>query len=321
VLRRYKKDIQFIHWVVCAISVCLLLFDSRAYVLELFTHFRYQYLALLFISTLFVYPRRRIGVAFGILSIALHAAAIAPHLGAPLSRAAGEATEIRFALMNVYSKNRRPEVVIEYLSKLQPDIVMLQELTPEWAQRVQRLSSIYPHQALVPRTDDFGIGILSKLPLKDTKLLQLVPNGPPSLRTIAASSNHQIQILTTHPVPPASLKRFRMRNEQLEALAREASERSGPLVVAGDMNVTVFSPYYQSLLSATGLQDVRRYLGQTPSWPTFIPPLWIAIDHAFVSPELTITDVQRGPFIYSDHWPLLFAVGAASLAANENSSS
>jgi endonuclease/exonuclease/phosphatase (EEP) superfamily protein YafD len=99
------------------------------------------------------------------------------------------------------------------------------------------------------------------------------------------------------------------RNEQLEALARHArATTSLPLVVVGDLNVSPFSPQFRHLLEEGRLRSAADGFGWQPTWPSFLLPAGIQIDHALVSPAVTVKAFSRGPFDGSDHRPIVVDV-------------
>jgi endonuclease/exonuclease/phosphatase (EEP) superfamily protein YafD len=103
----------------------------------------------------------------------------------------------------------------------------------------------------------------------------------------------------------------------LEQIAHLARSIKGPLVVLGDLNITAFSPHFQDLLAHSGLRSAAEGAGWRPTWPTFMPLAGIQIDHALVSPDITVLNFERGPFTGSDHWPIVVELSThARLASN-----
>ena len=88
------------------------------------------------------------------------------------------------------------------------------------------------------------------------------------------------------------------------ARARGAQRRrsSEPLVVAGDFNVTPYSPYFRDWLAASGLTDSRRGRTLSVSWPATLPWFGIPIDHVAVNDGFTIVSHRRLPDFGSDHY-------------------
>jgi endonuclease/exonuclease/phosphatase family metal-dependent hydrolase len=115
-----------------------------------------------------------------------------------------------------------------------------------------------------------------------------------------------LDVYAIHLASPPSRRQAAQRIRQLDALGallRDA-DPAVPLVVAGDFNLTPFSPYFGDLLQPTGLRDARRPFGLHATWPAWPLPLWIPIDHCLVGARTRAVRVATGPTTGSDHWPL-----------------
>jgi endonuclease/exonuclease/phosphatase (EEP) superfamily protein YafD len=77
------------------------------------------------------------------------------------------------------------------------------------------------------------------------------------------------------------------------------------VIIAGDLNLSPWSPYYARLVRETGLADIRKGFGLLPTWPTHLRPMMIPIDHCLVSPDISVSRVRTGEHIGSDHLPLI----------------
>lgn len=85
--------------------------------------------------------------------------------------------------------------------------------------------------------------------------------------------------------------------------------------MVGDLNITMWSPYYKRFARQTGLRNARQGFGILPSWPTKetysqISPalsllLAIPIDHCLISPEIKVLNIRTGPNVGSDHRPVI----------------
>jgi endonuclease/exonuclease/phosphatase (EEP) superfamily protein YafD len=104
---------------------------------------------------------------------------------------------------------------------------------------------------------------------------------------------------------PTSARRAAQRNRELELLAEHRATIDGPLVVAGDFNVTPYSPFYADWLAQTRLRDTRYHRTFGATWPTYLPFLGIPIDHIAVSPEFQTIAHRRLPNFDSDHYGIL----------------
>ena len=112
-------------------------------------------------------------------------------------------------------------------------------------------------------------------------------------------------MIGSHPLPPVNPEYLRARNRQLDDLARfVSSQESHAKIVMMDMNATPWSYVFKDFLENSGLRDSRRGFGVQPTWPTWMPLLWIPIDHVFVSEGIKIVSRKIGPSLGSDHYPV-----------------
>ena len=117
-----------------------------------------------------------------------------------------------------------------------------------------------------------------------------------------------VRIVSLHPRPPVGPWATGERNAAIvEAVRLRAS---GPSLLIGDFNVT---PYSSGLdpVGAAGFVRARCGAPFTTTWRDANPLLGLAIDLAFVSPDLQLTGCQVGPWIGSDHAPLIVSVAVA----------
>ncbi len=121
--------------------------------------------------------------------------------------------------------------------------------------------------------------------------------------TLRTPEGQLVRMLNFHPSVPV-FQFEPITSLYLQTANELAQEETGPLIVWGDFNTTANSTYYQALLSDTKLQDARRGFGLKPSWPSFFPPAWIAIDHVFTSPHFEVRSYETGKANGSDHLPV-----------------
>ncbi len=96
----------------------------------------------------------------------------------------------------------------------------------------------------------------------------------------------------------------------MEAVAaRVAAEVPGPVVLVGDLNTAPWSRAVRDFLQTSGMQDSSLSLGLTPTWPAYLPPpLRIPLDQCYTGNGCRAVRKETGPFIGSDHLPLLVEV-------------
>jgi endonuclease/exonuclease/phosphatase (EEP) superfamily protein YafD len=90
--------------------------------------------------------------------------------------------------------------------------------------------------------------------------------------------------------------------------------RARPLIVAGDFNLTPFSAKLTKFAFATGL---KRHATLLATWPgDKFRPVFL-IDHVFSSREFYSVNVTVGPFLGSDHRPVIADIGLRSVISDQ----
>jgi endonuclease/exonuclease/phosphatase (EEP) superfamily protein YafD len=208
--------------------------------------------------------------------------------------------------MNVLGQNSHYQKALELIHANNPDLILIEELTFNWMENLGKtLETDYPHQILEPRNDNFGIGLFSKIPLEEKSIEFIGEANVPTILAVINYSGTTINLIGTHPMPPAGSDLSRLRNDQFDELGRIISEMQEPIIVIGDLNATPWSHHFRKFLRETGLKDSGRGRGWQPTWPAPIPPLRIPIDHALYKGDLITTSRTVLPEIGSDHLPLL----------------
>ena len=273
--------------------------------LELFSHFRVQYLIVAVLcSVLFVVLRKWSWLLLMLAIAGINALYVIPWYFGPEAKPPPGATTISVLLANVEGHENDPDRFIEWLGDEQPDIVFLQEVEDRWVGALAALKDSYPYQYAVPRTDKFGIAVLGREPLASVRQHDGPPEGFPTLVVTAAIAGQPVTFISSHPMPPIGGRAIDSRNRQLADIAELVTSLEPPIVLIGDLNTSMWSHHYKMLIAATGLRDAREGFGVVPSWPTYLPFAMIPIDHCLVSAGVVVLDVDTGPRIGADHLPL-----------------
>lgn len=280
--------------------------------LDLFSHFRVQYLIGLSILALLLLAtrhRRTASVFFAFACINL-GVVLPLYFGG--QAAAPEALTLRAMLLNVNTHFGDPGRVKQVIQEVDPDILVLEEISSQWVLDLRSISDLHPHSFMEPREDNFGIGLFSKLPLADSEIVYAGEAHVPSIVATVDTGSGRLGIMATHTVPPYSARHTRRRNEQLEKLA-DFIPSSQPLLFLGDLNMTPWNHYFKRFLRRTGLIDSCRGYGIQPTWPNDNPLFWIPIDHCLHSPDIVVLKREIGPDVGSDHYPVIvdFAINTA----------
>jgi endonuclease/exonuclease/phosphatase (EEP) superfamily protein YafD len=208
-------------------------------------------------------------------------------------------------LMNLNAGNGNTEKVLGSIRRVEPDILLLEEVTPQWAQALEALNETYPYQIAEPQEGCFGIMLLSKYPLEHGRVMQIGEARVPSITSDLYLPNGVISIIGTHPVPPVGSEASALRNGQLKALPGIVMELEHPVLLIGDLNTTPWSSHLMNLLKHSGLKNSMKGFGHKPSWPAGQFFLRIPLDHVLHAPEITVHNRMILQHVGSDHFPVI----------------
>lgn len=274
---------------------------------ELLSHFKNQYFySALLLVAIFVVLKSIRGAALALVALLVSGIAVLPvYFQEPKSYSpVASSAQIKVMLSNVLSSNTQYQKLIDYILQESPDILVLQELDHNWISNLSPVIQRYPTNIIIPRNDNFGIAVLSKLQPVDQQITYWGDLDIPSIEARLKINGHEFHVLATHPMPPTSAANYRFRNRQLADVAARASEIRSPKLLVGDLNITTWSSDYDQLEENTGFRNARYGFGTFPTWPQQIPFIKIPIDHILVSREFDVKTISTGPNIGSDHLPL-----------------
>lgn len=185
--------------------------------------------------------------------LALFGQRLVPPLGRPAKGA-----HLRVMTINQLYSNKRVADLIAAIRAQDADIVAIQELSEPVAQAAGQLRHAYPYQFLTPGAEDYGLGILSRYPLR----MAARTHGFVGQRMIADVDGTAITLINVHLNAPQvmtrRLRQFRpvkvvlnydtsQRARQFPSLLHEIDTVEGPLIVMGDFNTSDREPPYADL--------------------------------------------------------------------------
>lgn len=296
---------------------------------ELFSHFKLQYFlsaSLVFLLLLLMQQWR--WALLALLLVALHIWGLLPWYIATTPEPIADAPRLKLLHANVHSQNPNHHLLRDWVAHRQPDVILLQEVSPAWAEALQDLKKAYPHHRLLPQDDNFGLALLSRLPLRKTRiydrwqldlsekktaedggsLLDYLPNSEGfatmSLATEIQFADRWFALLSLHPIPPITPDFAQIRNQQLQAATAWAKAQKQPVIMVGDFNASLWSPHYLRLQQDAQLRNAQLGHGLHITWPAWLPLLWTPIDHCLHSAEFQVNHFSTAPDLASDHFPL-----------------
>ncbi|MCZ6837201.1 MAG: endonuclease/exonuclease/phosphatase family protein, partial [Planctomycetota bacterium] len=154
-----------------------------------------------------------------------------------------------------------------------------------------------------------GLAIFSKHPLEQMETQAFGDPNTISISGIMRINGSPLHFVVTHPWPPAGAYGYNSRNTQLQNVARFMAELPEPKFLIGDLNLSMWSVHYESLIQSSGLVNVRQGFGVLPSFPMdSYYVLRVPIDHCLVSPDVHVVDCRLGEPCGSDHAPLVVEI-------------
>ncbi|HEY5927597.1 MAG TPA: endonuclease/exonuclease/phosphatase family protein [Kofleriaceae bacterium] len=210
---------------------------------------------------------------------------------------------------------RTAEVIRSY----DPDVVALQEVdigrrrSGRVDQADQLAKQLGMEMVFAPNiewsdSERYGIATLTKLPIKSWRHLKLplhYRSEPRSslITLLGWGEGHVVEMINTH----LSIL-FKERPGQVAAIAAEMANEA--LVIAGDFNMTPWSPAYRALRHGSFLHSATRF---ARTWPA--PAPLFPLDHILYRGQVEIVNAQAwvgGPArTASDHLPVVVELRAA----------
>jgi endonuclease/exonuclease/phosphatase (EEP) superfamily protein YafD len=287
------------------VAVNLLPLAARwSWMLELTSHFRVQYLAVTAVVLVLVALRRRWGACAVLIAAgAVSAAAVLPYLPLPLAQPSAAPATLKVLTVNVSYRQFAVRRLLDLVREADPDVLIVQELTPHAERVLAGLDTAFPYYRKFTADGPTGIGLWSHYELESGTTFAL--GRLPALEARVRAPQGSFTVIGAHLSSPVTPRKAAARNVELRELGARSAAIAEPLVVAGDFNITPYSPFFADWLASSGLTDTRRGRTLSPTWPTMLPWFGIPIDHVAVNSGFAILSHQRLANFESDHYGVL----------------
>jgi endonuclease/exonuclease/phosphatase (EEP) superfamily protein YafD len=279
-----------------------------AWWLDLFAHFRVQYLATgLALAFAALLVRRRWAAVAAAALTAVNLAVVLPVVsGFPtLAASDGAGRLLKVITFNAFYRNADFAALAAFLRREDADLALLVEVPPAWKDAFDELASVYPHRLVKTVGVSRGIALLSKQPCVEARVLRDPAYGLPTVVCRFERDAGNFRVIGAHFAHPLLPAKALAQQSQIDVVRRLLADRADPTMVIGDLNMTVWSRSWHRLVEASGLEPAP---GLVPTWPSALRPLGIAIDHVLATREIRIEKTWPGPDLGSDHRPLLAEV-------------
>jgi endonuclease/exonuclease/phosphatase (EEP) superfamily protein YafD len=216
---------------------------------------------------------------------------------------------LRIKTFNIHGGKSERGAFLDYVQTEQPDVILLTELPPLTDWLGDSLGADYRYRLGGTLGTPHDLLLFSRWPIVNSRIDRSVNRGSP---VIAADLCREevgagacVRLVGLHAIAPFA--RFaRLHTAQLELAARMATAApDGQAILAGDLNMTPWSPTFQRLLAESGLRDAALGRSITATWLSRQPMVGIAIDHVLASPRIAVRAYDVGLDLGSDHLPVV----------------
>lgn len=216
------------------------------------------------------------------------------------------AVPVRLLTANLQFSEADPVRLVDDVRRLRVDVAVLEEVRPYGLELLERagLRRALPHVAGSPSATASGTMVFSRYPLGAAAPLPLGNGG------LEVTVRGHFRLLAAHTAQPLNGPDRWVADLRVLREAAVRSVRSGPTVLAGDLNATLDHRPLRSVLGA-GLSDAADQAGSgwQPTWPVAFRFSWtrplVAIDHVLVDDRLVAVRTRTLALPGSDHRGLL----------------
>ncbi len=173
-----------------------------------------------------------------------------------ISRKEKTSEAISILSYNLFFKNKYKTKITNEISKTNPDILIVQELTNSWVSNLeQTIGNKYKYRKLFPKKGTKGLGIYSKFPISKSTIHSYCQINKIKVK------NKNLIVVNSHLASPAIAvenpdkfldyfkSNFEERNsqwEKIEAQLKDEKEET-PIIIAGDLNTMKIESLYRKI--------------------------------------------------------------------------
>jgi endonuclease/exonuclease/phosphatase (EEP) superfamily protein YafD len=209
----------------------------------------------------------------------------------------GAAHDLAIVALRAWHAHTHPSRFSAYLADLDADLVVLSEFGASERALLAPLKASHPFQIDCAEEWACSLALMSRIPFASAGTGQIAEGR---LAFVWARLAGGVTVLGTRLDRPS--RDPWLHEQQMLELVRFIDRLPGPVILAGDLNTTPWSKTYRTLRRVAGLVPASTLRPTWPAWPLAFPQ--VALDHIFVSADLTVSAAGTGPAVGSDHLPI-----------------
>jgi endonuclease/exonuclease/phosphatase (EEP) superfamily protein YafD len=213
--------------------------------------------------------------------------------------AQGPTETLTVVSFNVFTRNQQLDEAARWLLHQSADVIVLQEMTRHTREPIKHLlAPAYPHIHDCQCND---IVMYTRRPWINAGGQPRTAEQPAlSWLTLLDRDGRELRVVGLRP---RYMKEPSTYAAHYDWLVRNVSKFGNRLILVGDFNAAPWSWQMRRLAAAAGL---RRHGTYAVSWPSHLPML--LIDNLLTTPDIKAVSFKTGPFLGSDHLPVMASV-------------
>jgi endonuclease/exonuclease/phosphatase (EEP) superfamily protein YafD len=196
-------------------------------------------------------------------------------------------------------------------------VIVIIESSPTFMQLFDDAGGVesHPFRLFDPHdTTDYALTIASSIPLGKQSRMQEVGPLTVALAEVCVEGT-TVRVAALNPMATLDEGGHSTWKEQIDALEEFIPTVPGPLVLAGDLNMTSYRPEFRALLQL-GLSDAIDSLGKSLKPSFSLRSVWglgalgeiARLDHALTNDRIRAVDVVNMEAKGSDHLPFVITL-------------
>ena len=213
---------------------------------------------------------------------------------------------IRVVSANVEMVNEDHESFLEVAREEDPDILFVMETDATWGRALDPVLAGYDTVLRELKDNYYGLVFATRLEVIRAEVVYLTPDDTPSVFAhLKDKAGREFRFIGLHPQPPVPGVDTDERDAETYYAALFARKTSLPIVIMGDFNDSAWSDTSRTFQLIGEYLDPRVGRGMIASFDARSRFLRVPIDQMFMSQEIALSAYRRGPFVGSDHYPMI----------------
>jgi endonuclease/exonuclease/phosphatase (EEP) superfamily protein YafD len=210
---------------------------------------------------------------------------------------------VRILDANLRYDNESTAAFGRQISRLRPDVVTVEELSPTTRAGIIGALGAYPYRIEHVSPGAFGEGVYSRYPLARARVGSLDIN--PMIRVAVTVGQRSLPLVVVHTNAPRDHLGLTLWNRQFRELHRMVESLPADTVLVGDFNATLSNRPLRGVLSTGRLHDAALWAGcfWLRTWPRDLPvlPPLFELDHMLVPSRVGVRRFGLANNAGSDH--------------------